>query len=197
MRPPATPGKVYEIGPEVEHEGSIESDVFDAAMYTLWGRLSFEAHLNGGQIAVVTRSGNLDQPQKNWSPGRPPSRPKAAGQFTGGALRAMEGHLTADSAGHSPELESVDVAYLPKNVEPRVDEIEITPANYRFPAPVLNLSAIPSGPRRPHSAARWDGEPRNRSAALPRRTPPLRHHAVRQGLPGRALAGLRPQWRQP
>ena len=49
--------------------------------------------------------------------------------------------LTADSAGHSPELESVDVAYLPKNVEPRVDEIEITPANYRFPAPVLNLSA--------------------------------------------------------
>ena len=47
--------------------------------------------------------------------------------------------LTADAAGHSPELESVDVAYLPKNVEPRMDEIEITPANYRFPPPVLNL----------------------------------------------------------
>ncbi len=54
--------------------------------------------------------------------------------------------LTADSAGHSPELESVDVAYLPKNVEPRVDEIEITPVNYRFPAPVLNFSAVPPGP---------------------------------------------------
>src|SRR5271157_5825802 len=37
-------GKVYEIGPELEHQGSIESDVFDAAMYTLWGRLTFEAH---------------------------------------------------------------------------------------------------------------------------------------------------------
>jgi len=35
----------------------------------------------------------------------------------------------------SPELDSVDVAYLSKNVEPRVDQIEITPANYRFPPP--------------------------------------------------------------
>jgi len=29
----------------------------------------------------------------------------------------------------------VDIAYLPKNVEPHVDEIDITEANYRFPAP--------------------------------------------------------------
>ena len=52
----------------MEHEGTIESDVFDASMYTLWGRLSFEANLNGGQVSIETRSGNLDQPQKNWSP---------------------------------------------------------------------------------------------------------------------------------
>ena len=32
-------GKVYEIGPGLEHEGSIESDVFDSGMYSLWGRL--------------------------------------------------------------------------------------------------------------------------------------------------------------
>jgi hypothetical protein len=31
-------------------------------------------------------------------------------------------------------------------VEPRLDEIEITPANYRFPAPVLNFSVVPTGP---------------------------------------------------
>ena len=60
-------GKVYEIGPGLEHEGSIESDVFDSGMYSLWGRLSFEANLNGGQVAMATRSGNLDRPQKNWS----------------------------------------------------------------------------------------------------------------------------------
>src|ERR1017187_7925150 len=136
-------GKVYEIGPEVEQEGSIESDVFDSGMFTLWGRLSFEAHLNGGQIAVTTRSGNLDQPQKNWSAWSASIASPKGGRVTSPAARFVQwkATLTADSAGHSPELESVDVAYLPKNVEPRVDEIEITPANYRFPAPVLNLSA--------------------------------------------------------
>ena len=141
-------GKVYEIGPEVEHEGSIESDVFDSGMYTLWGRVSFEAHLNGGQIAVTTRSGNLDQPQKNWSAWSTAVTSPKGGRVTSPAARFVQwkATLTADSAGHSPELESVDVAYLPKNVEPRVDEIEITPANYRFPAPVLNLSSAPAGP---------------------------------------------------
>jgi hypothetical protein len=39
----------------------------------------------------------------------------------------------------------VDVAYLPKNLEPRLDLIEITPANYRFPVPVLILPT-PTGP---------------------------------------------------
>jgi sugar lactone lactonase YvrE len=142
-------GKVYEIGPEVEHEGSIESDVFDSNMYTLWGRLSFEAHLNGGQIAVSTRSGNLDQPQKNWSPWSAPIATPKGARVTSPAARFVQwkATLTADSAGHSPELESVDVAYLVKNVEPRVDEIEITPVNYRFPPPVLNLSSAPSGPQ--------------------------------------------------
>jgi hypothetical protein len=141
-------GKVYEIGPEVEHEGSIESDVFDSAMYTLWGRLSFEAHLNGGQIGIATRTGNLDEPQKNWSAWSAAITSPKGGRIASPAARFVQwkATLTADSAGHSPELESVDVAYLPKNVEPRLDEIEITPVNYRFPAPVLNLTAAPAGP---------------------------------------------------
>ena len=129
------PGKVYEIGPGFENEGSIESEVFDANLYTLWGRLSFEAKLNGGRIAIATRSGNLDQPQKNWSPWSAPITTPEGGRIASGASRFVQWRatLTGDSAGHSPELESVDVAYLPKNIEPRVDEIETTPANYRFP----------------------------------------------------------------
>jgi hypothetical protein len=141
-------GKVYEVGPEVEHEGSVESDVLDSGMFSLWGRLSFEAHLNGGEISVVTRSGNLDQPQKNWSAWSGTVASPKGGPVTAPAARFVQwkATLTADRAGHSPELESVSLAYLPKNVEPRIDEIEITPANYRFPAPVLNLTAAPTGP---------------------------------------------------
>jgi hypothetical protein len=137
-------GKVYEIGPDAEREGTIESDVFDSSMYSLWGRLSFEGKLNGGQVAIATRSGNLDQPQKNWSPWSSPITSAKGGRIGSPAARFVQwkATLTADGTGRSPELESVDVAYLPKNVEPHIDQIEITPANYKFPAP---SAIVPGG----------------------------------------------------
>ena len=137
-------GKVYEIGPALEHEGTIESDVFDSSMYSLWGRVSFEARLNGGQVAIQTRSGNLDQPQKNWSPWSDAVVAPKGGRIASPAARFVQwkATLTADSGGRTPELESVDVAYLAKNVAPRVEQIEITPANYKFPAPVAPLVSL-------------------------------------------------------
>jgi sugar lactone lactonase YvrE len=142
----ANVGKIYEIGPGMEKQGTIESDVFDASMYTLWGRLSFEANLNGGTVGIETRTGNLDQPQKNWSAWSSPITSPKGGRIASPPARFVQWRatLTADAAGRSPELESVDVAYLPKNVEPRIDEIEITPANYKFPAPTTTVPGAPS-----------------------------------------------------
>ncbi len=137
-------GKVYEIGPELEREGSVESDVFDSTMFSLWGRVSFEAKLNGGQVAVATRSGNLDEPQKNWSAWSAAVTTPKGGRVSSPPARFVQwkATLTSDGGAHSPELESVDVAYLPKNVEPRIDEIEITPPNYKFPPPTAPLVAL-------------------------------------------------------
>jgi sugar lactone lactonase YvrE len=133
-------GKVFEIGPGIEHEGTIESDVFDATMFSLWGRLSFEATLHGGQVALSTRSGNLDSPQANWSPWSASITDAKGGRIASPAARFVQWKATLTAGGQeSPELESVDVAYLPKNVEPRIDQIEFTPPNYKFPAPVAPL----------------------------------------------------------
>jgi len=138
-------GKVYEIGPAVEHEGSLESDVFDAGMHSLWGRLSFEGNLNGGQIAITARSGNLDQPQKNWSAWSPPVTDPKGARLNSPASRFVQWRaaITAGGDGRSPELDSVDVAYLPRNVEPHIDLIEATPPNYKFPAPVAAATGAP------------------------------------------------------
>jgi hypothetical protein len=137
-------GKVYEIGPGLEKEGSVESDVFDSTMFSQWGRVSFEARLNGGQVAVTTRSGNLDQPQKNWSAWSAPVTAPKGGRVSSPAARFVQwkATLTGDGASHAPELESVDVAYLPKNVAPRVEQIEITPDNYRFPTTAATLLSL-------------------------------------------------------
>jgi hypothetical protein len=139
-------GKLYEIGPGLEREGTLESDVYDAALFSQWGRLSFEARLNGGQVALATRSGNLDQPQKNWSPWSAGIADPKGAPVTSPAARFLQwkATLTANAEGHSPQLESVDVAYLSKNLAPRVEQIEITPANYKFPAPI---ALLPIGPQ--------------------------------------------------
>jgi sugar lactone lactonase YvrE len=133
-------GKVYAIGPELEREGTIESDVFDAGMYSLWGSLTFDGRLNGGQLTIATRSGNLDTPHKNWSPWSAPIAMPKGGRVSSPAARFVQwkATMTAGGAGRSPELENVEVAYLPKNVEPRIDEIEMTPPNYKFPAPMTS-----------------------------------------------------------
>ena len=136
-------GKVYEIGPDLEREGSLESDVFDSSMFSLWGRVSFEARMNGGQVAVATRTGNLDEPQKNWSPWSAVVTTPKGGPVSSPPARFVQWKATLQGDGsRSPELESVDVAYLPKNVEPRIDDLEITPPNYRFPPPTQPLVAL-------------------------------------------------------
>jgi sugar lactone lactonase YvrE len=142
-------GKVYEIGPVLEPVGTIESDVFDAGIHSLWGRVSFQANLNGGQVAVETRSGNLDQPAKNWSPWSAAiTEPKGA-RTTSPAARFVQwkATLTAGTGDRSPELESVDVAYLQKNVAPQVEDIEVTPANYKFPAPSAVAAILNAAPQ--------------------------------------------------
>jgi sugar lactone lactonase YvrE len=136
-------GKIYEIGPGIERTGSIESDILDAGGHTLWGRLSFEGDANGGQFSVSTRSGNLDQPQKGWSPWSAAITSAKGARVTSPAARFLQWKATlAGDGARSPELDSVDVAYLPKNLEPQIDEIEATPANYRFPA-VTAMAATP------------------------------------------------------
>lgn len=134
-------GKIYRIGPGLAHEGSLESDVFDAGFFSQWGRLSFEANLYGGSIAIATRSGNLDQPQKNWSAWSAPIASTKGDRISSPPARFIQCKATVVAGGlRSPELESVDVAYLQRNVPPRIEAIEITPANYKFQPPATTLT---------------------------------------------------------
>jgi sugar lactone lactonase YvrE len=127
-------GKVYRIGPGLAKSGTYESDVFDAAQFSRWGRLSID-----GTAAVSTRSGNINRTQNNWSPWAPvvlePDPGCASctgGKVTSPAARFVQYKLEFTASG---SLSEVDVAYLPRNVAPAIEEIEIAPANYRFPAP--------------------------------------------------------------
>ncbi len=138
-------GKVFEIGAGFEREGSIESDAFDSGLFSYWGRLTFTAELYGGRVAVETRSGNLDRPMRNWSPWSSAITSPDGARITSPPARFLQWKATLNASGsQSPELESVEAAYLPKNVAPNIGGIEITPANYKFPAPPAASSTPPT-----------------------------------------------------
>ncbi len=124
-------GKMYEVGPSLEREGSLESEVFDVSNFAQWGRLHSKAEPAGGSVVFETRSGNLDRPTQMWSAWTPLNE----GRIVSPSARFLQWRaiLKAAASGDGPSLTQVDVAYLPKNLAPRVDLVEGTPANYRFP----------------------------------------------------------------
>lgn len=132
----ANPGKLFQLGPHLESSGSLESDVFDAGSFTRWGRLRSETEANGGAVKLETRSGNLDTPEKNWSPWAAVDS-GAGSRVTSPAARFLQWRATltarANNSSQPPALKLVEVAYQQKNVAPVLDKIEITPYNHKFP----------------------------------------------------------------
>jgi outer membrane protein assembly factor BamB len=129
-------GKILEVGPGLAPEGVYESNVFDAGGFTLWGRMHTKEVLSGGVIRYETRSGNLDRPTQLWSPWAPLQN----GRIVSPPARFLQWRAVfSGGQAEGPSLSQVDVAYQPRNVPPRIDVVEPTPANYRFPAPSTTI----------------------------------------------------------
>ena len=131
-------GKVFELGSQFEKEGSFESEAFDARNFSRWGVLRWENQQPAGStITLTARSGNVDNPDRNWSPWSQPVR-RAIGEASNvpGARFVQWKVVMASSDGRtSPVLDSVEISYMPKNLPPSIDEVEATPGGYRFNAP--------------------------------------------------------------
>jgi hypothetical protein len=129
-------GKIFSIGPELEQTGIFESDIFDAGAFSYWGRLSYSPKENSS-VGVETRSGNLNRAQKNWNDFARTN----AGRIVSPAARFLQYRLTLAGTG---EITEVDAAYQMKNVAPELEDVEITPANYKFPAPSTVITSSTS-----------------------------------------------------
>jgi len=135
-------GKVFRLGPGLAAEGWLESEPMDAGAFSYWGRLTYYGSREGGEVRFESRSGNLDRPQRHWSPWAPVPLRETGGRVASPPARFLQYRLTlkASPDGRSPQVDSLDVAYQAKNVAPVIEQIEATPANYRFPQPTLTLT---------------------------------------------------------
>jgi len=114
-------GKVFVLGPGPESQGTYESDVFDARIFSRWGRAEFRG---SGNVDLYARSGNVDNPDRNWSAWKKIDLGK--NDETGiPPARYAQWRAVLHAATTAPGVDSMALSYLPKNVAPEIDDVTV------------------------------------------------------------------------
>ena len=114
-------GKVFLLAAAPESEGSYESDVFDAHIFSRWGRAEFHGF---GNVQLFARSGNVDNPDRNWSAWTKVDVQKD-GPINVPPARFIQWKAVLRSGDPAPRVDSVTLNYLPKNVAPDFDDVAV------------------------------------------------------------------------
>lgn len=121
-------GKLFLIGPSPETSGTYDSDVFDAHNFSRWGRAQFRGT---GTVELLARSGNVDNPDRNWSAWMPINLQGDA-RLPVPSARFVQWRAVLHAGNPVTRVDSVIVNYLPKNVAPEIDEVTVQPG-FRIP----------------------------------------------------------------
>ncbi len=123
-------GKIFLLGSSPVAEGTYESDVFDAKNFSKWGRVEVRG---SGRYDLFARSGNVDNPDRNWSQWKEIDLRKEL-PMDAPSARFIQWKTVLHAGNPTPIIDSVMLNYLPKNVAPEVDDVT-----------VLVGSRVPSG----------------------------------------------------
>jgi sugar lactone lactonase YvrE len=134
-------GKVFLLGPQPQAEGTYQSDVFDAKLFSRWGRAEFRGT---GNIELYARSGNVDNPDRNWSPWKKIDLTKDS--ETGiPAARYAQWKAVLHAGTAAPSVDNVALNYLPKNAAPEIDDVTVQAGVKYQPIPKVSGSSDSSG----------------------------------------------------
>ena len=122
-------GKIFLLGPNAMAEGTYESDVFDAKNFSQWGRVEVRG---SGSFELFARSGNVDNPDRNWSLWKQVDLQKDL-PVDAPSARFIQWKAVLHPGKPAAAIASVTLNYLPKNVAPEVDEVTVVVGS-RVPA---------------------------------------------------------------
>jgi len=129
-------GKLFLLSSTSDAEGSYESDVFDARVFSKWGRAEFRGK---GNVELFARSGNVDNPDRNWSSWKKIDLQKGA-EIPAPPARFIQWKAILQPGDVPPQVDSIVVNYLPKNVAPEFDDIAVSVGTrYQSPPRPANL----------------------------------------------------------
>jgi hypothetical protein len=149
-------GKIFVLGPGPESEGTYESDVFDAHVFSLWGRASIRIT---GNVELYARSGNVDNPDRNWSKWTRVNLALGGGaELNVPPARFVQWKAVLHAGNPAPRVDDVLLNYLPKNVAPEIDEIVVQPGYHYQPIPHMTGNE-PLGQGQGQAQPRFDPPP--------------------------------------
>jgi WD40 repeat protein len=150
----ANPGKVYSLGPEYEAEGTFESRSFDAQLFSQWGRLEWwspppaggaksSARSNDPRVEFFVRSGNTEDPGREWSRWFGPYT-KSGSAMEAPSARFVQWKAVIHDGRPGDGIDWVSLAYLPRNVPPVIDGIALQEPGVRAQGQAGILSGQPT-----------------------------------------------------
>ncbi len=136
-------GKIMLISNSPEAEGTFESDVEDAKNFSRWGRAEVRGH---GSYELFARSGNVDNPDRNWSAWTRIDLNRDA-RLEIPPARFIQWRAVLKPANPPTQIDEVGINYLPKNVAPVMDDVSVQQGTRYQSQPrtdaMLNLGAAP------------------------------------------------------
>jgi hypothetical protein len=124
-------GRLYKLNNQPAAQGTYLSDVLDSGVFSRFGRM--EVNADGGNYEIFARSGNVENPERNWSDWRKITPNNGTSGVP--AARFVQWKAVIDPGA---QVDSVGINYLPVNIAPVVDEIAVEPgarANQNAPQP--------------------------------------------------------------
>ena len=132
-------GRVYKISPSFKEEGTFISNVLDTTALSNWGCIYWtDMQPEGTKLTLATRSGNCEKPDSTWSRWSTPYL-SSGERITTPPARFIQykASLQTTNTDSTPVLNTVSLAYLPKNQPPKIIsfsvEKESSPASQKPP----------------------------------------------------------------
>ena len=187
-------GRIFRLGDKPGASGTYEAPVHDSGTASRWGSLSWRAEVPAGStLAFRTRTGNSAKPDRTWSDWSEPLTNPSGSRISSPNARYIQWKAElSGTAGATPILNSVTLAYLPQNSPPVVKSINVVTQSAPSTQPAKSAAASSSSPYSV-TVTRYRrcfgrGARRHPHPDLAARFHPADH---------RRLAGRRSRWRSP
>lgn len=118
----ANSGKLYLLSHGDAPRGTYLSDVFDAGVFSQWGRSEVNSVGGADSFDLFARAGNINNPERAWSDWK-----KVTPNVGPVGLEAARFIQWKAVLRPGAEIDSVGIDYLPVNVAPVVDEVMVEP----------------------------------------------------------------------